>query len=201
MRQAPRRCGRRCHWWTVPESKWFRLSQDGRRRYRISGRWPVGGVPLDLWLFSEPVEVGSVVAGPDGSFQADVVLPDSVPAGSHTFVVSGAGDNTIRRAVRIPVQVPAATPAVADPSDTSASPAVGGRHATGGVAPAARVTTSPAAEANRGSQASGTRSGANGLRSAVTGVGTGQLVTVALLLLAAGWLLVLVPSKRRRGAR
>ncbi|MEU4014273.1 metallophosphoesterase family protein [Microbacterium sp. NPDC028030] len=53
----------------------------------VSGSGFAEGAELRLELRSDPVQLGTVTAGADGSFQRTVTIPASTPAGVHTLAV------------------------------------------------------------------------------------------------------------------
>jgi hypothetical protein len=54
---------------------------------RGSGYLP--GSVVELFVYSTPVSLGSVVAGPDGTFTVEVTLPEGLAAGTHHLVATG----------------------------------------------------------------------------------------------------------------
>jgi hypothetical protein len=54
---------------------------------RGSGYLP--GSVVELFVYSTPVSLGSVVAGPDGAFTIEVTLPEGLAAGTHHLVATG----------------------------------------------------------------------------------------------------------------
>ncbi|MBB2975565.1 hypothetical protein FHX49_001131 [Microbacterium endophyticum] len=51
----------------------------------VSGSEFSAGDVVTLTLYSDPIELGSVTAGADGTFALDAMLPVDVPAGNHTL--------------------------------------------------------------------------------------------------------------------
>ncbi len=51
----------------------------------VSGSGFAEGAELRLELRSDPVQLGTVTAGADGSFQRTVTIPANTPAGAHTL--------------------------------------------------------------------------------------------------------------------
>lgn len=47
------------------------------------------GSVVEFTLFSDPVELGDYIAGSDGSLDAQVQIPNSIPVGYHTLVADG----------------------------------------------------------------------------------------------------------------
>ena len=71
------------------------------------------GTRADVWLFSDPILLGSVNIADDGSFQADFAVDSNfVPTGDHTLQIQGVGDDGFVRAAHLGVVVedPAAVP-------------------------------------------------------------------------------------------
>ena len=60
------------------------LSQDSRVKYSISGAEP--GAELEVWLFSEPAKLGSVIVRDDGKVSGMLPIVAEVPAGDHRLV-------------------------------------------------------------------------------------------------------------------
>lgn len=71
------------------------------------------GTRADVWLFSDPILLGSVNIADDGSFRADFAVDSNfVPTGDHTLQIQGVGDDGFVRAAHLGVVVedPAAVP-------------------------------------------------------------------------------------------
>jgi hypothetical protein len=60
------------------------LSQYSFVKYSIASAKP--GAVLDVWLFSEPIKLGSVVVGDDGKVSGMLPIVADVPAGDHRLV-------------------------------------------------------------------------------------------------------------------
>ena len=71
------------------------LAPDGSLILARSGEVPVSGDGLEpnssvsMTLFSDPVTLGSVSVGGDGSFSSSPVIPSTAPLGAHTFQLTG----------------------------------------------------------------------------------------------------------------
>ncbi len=44
---------------------------------------------INVTIYSDPMHLGNYIAASDGSFVQDVVIPDSLPAGYHTIILTG----------------------------------------------------------------------------------------------------------------
>lgn len=74
------------------------------------------GEQIDLTLHSDPVQLGSTVAGPAGEMSALVQIPAGTPVGSHTLLATGARSGAVAGAELL---VTAAAPTVPDPTEES----------------------------------------------------------------------------------
>ncbi|MBU5422269.1 hypothetical protein KQI48_06290 [Cellulomonas hominis] len=79
------------------------------------------GETVAFYLHSEPVLLGTAVAGADGVARLTVAVPADVPAGAHTVYATGG---TSGRWAALPVElaVPAAAPAAVTPAAPAAAP-------------------------------------------------------------------------------
>jgi hypothetical protein len=68
------------------------LSASNQIRVKMSGLVP--GTTYTAFLFSEPVEIGRGVAGPDGTVNALFTVPRELEAGGHTLQVNGVGPDS-----------------------------------------------------------------------------------------------------------
>lgn len=110
------------------------VTAGGRLRAELHALAP--GVEHVLELHSDPVVLGTVVPAADGTASVDVVVPASVPAGSHTLVVLRDGDVVVE--LPVTVVTDAAGPGPGPAPTSTAAPAAG----TGTLA---RTGTDPAA--------------------------------------------------------
>jgi len=60
------------------------LSQESLVKYSIAGAEP--GADLEVWLFSEPFKLGTVIVGDDGKVSGLLPVNSEVPAGDHRLV-------------------------------------------------------------------------------------------------------------------
>jgi hypothetical protein len=67
----------------------IKVFASNRIRVRMSGLTP--GTTYTAFLFSEPVEIGRGVAGPDGTIDELFTIPKKLEAGGHTLQVNGVG--------------------------------------------------------------------------------------------------------------
>ena len=111
---------------TVPVVAGLTLSDssvEAGERLTVSGAGFAPGETVCIELRSTPVEVGTAVAGPTGTFVASVVIPSSAAAGARTIVATGT-QSTISASAALTV-----TALLAE------SPATGALAATGGTLP------------------------------------------------------------------
>jgi len=47
------------------------------------------GTEIDIWLYSTPTRLGTLVADENGAFDASFTIPNSIPAGEHTIKIDG----------------------------------------------------------------------------------------------------------------
>ena len=57
----------------------------------VSGHCAVAHALIDIYLFSDPVHLGSTTANSEGDYSATVTIPLNVPAGAHHIGVAAAG--------------------------------------------------------------------------------------------------------------
>ncbi|SEJ65465.1 hypothetical protein [Demequina mangrovi] len=55
----------------------------------VSGEGLLPGSTADVWAFSTPTFIGSVIVGADGTFTQDFAVPSTLAAGEHTLQVNG----------------------------------------------------------------------------------------------------------------
>src|SRR5690554_1467319 len=81
-----------------------RVTADGSVTISGSGYGPDS--PVDVWLFSEPAWLGSLVAEATGEFSETFGLPAGVPLGNHTLVLDGVLESgaTLRLKLGLEVQ-------------------------------------------------------------------------------------------------
>lgn len=77
----------------------------------VSGQGFLPGSEVDVWLFSDPVFLGTVTVGADGSFSGKLPLPAGVPVGNHTLQANGLTADretmTAQMGLRVAAEVPA----------------------------------------------------------------------------------------------
>lgn len=77
----------------------------------VSGQGFLPGSEVDVWLFSDPVFLGTVTVGADGSFSGTLPLPAGVPVGNHTLQANGLTADretmTAQMGLRVAAEVPA----------------------------------------------------------------------------------------------
>lgn len=78
---------------------------------KVSGQGFLPGSDVDVWMFSEPVLLGTVRVGADGSFSASLALPAGIPVGEHTIQANGLTAErdtmTAQMGLKIAAEVPA----------------------------------------------------------------------------------------------
>ncbi|PRB18338.1 metallophosphoesterase family protein [Microbacterium sp. MYb62] len=136
----------------------------------VSGSGFAEGAQLRLELRSDPVQLGTVTAGADGSFERTVTIPANTPAGVHTLAVI-LPDGT---------EVTASLTVTAAPGGGGSTP--GGETTPGG-----------------GAVAPGSGSSAGG-DLATTGADSVPYIVAAVVLLAAGLGLFAMRRRRRHAA-
>ncbi|WP_231391890.1 NPCBM/NEW2 domain-containing protein [Arthrobacter sp. 35W] len=130
----------------------------------------VPGSTVELWLHSEPVLLGAVVVGADGTATITAALPAGLEAGTHTLTVVSGGATLASSALTVAAAV--------DPGETTpGGGTIGGGTTSGGTTAGGQATT-------EGGLAS---TGANVLLPA----------GLALLLVAAGAVATVVVRRRR----
>ena len=84
----------------------------------MSGQGFMGGSDVELWLYSTPVYLKTVVAAADGTFSTTVQIPTTTSAGSHSIVAIGVGPNEEALELAAAITVAAPSP---PPTDTFGS--------------------------------------------------------------------------------
>lgn len=79
------------------------LTPSGGLDVRGSGFVP--GSIVDVWLFSEPTFVGTVVVGADGTFSGTLVVPGQLAPGDHTLQANGVSSDGLTRSLNLGVEV------------------------------------------------------------------------------------------------
>ncbi len=57
----------------------------------LQGGGFLAGTPIEVIVFSDPIQIGTLIADANGGFDANLQLPDSVKPGEHRVLVRGAG--------------------------------------------------------------------------------------------------------------
>jgi hypothetical protein len=63
------------------------------------------GTFVDVWLFSSPTYLGSVLVAADGSFMASLEVSNSIPVGEHTLQANGTSSDGSSRTLNLGVRV------------------------------------------------------------------------------------------------
>ena len=92
----------------------------------VSGTGFVAGAGYDVVVHSTPTVIGHLTAAADGSIAADVTIPASLAAGSHTLFLADANGNAVS------AQLPVTVVSAATPAPAAAVAQVGPSVATGG---------------------------------------------------------------------
>lgn len=81
---------------------------------QVSGVGFMAGTRADVWLFSEPVLLGTVTIDENGEFSGEVGIdPDLIPTGEHTLQLQGVGQDGYVKAATMGVSVNDAQPELA----------------------------------------------------------------------------------------
>ena len=75
------------------------------RFVQFSGTGFAPGSMVKVWLFSDPAEVGEVLADASGNFVGEAQLPEGIPAGEHTVQLNGLNKDGQFRSVSLGVVV------------------------------------------------------------------------------------------------
>jgi hypothetical protein len=78
---------------------------NAERVVQFSGTGFAPGSKIKVWLFSDPNELTTVTAGPDGTFTGSANLPMGIPAGQHTVQLNGLTKDGQVRSVALGVVV------------------------------------------------------------------------------------------------
>ena len=70
---------------------------------RGEGLFP--GSEVDVWVFSDPIYLGFVVVGDDGTFAGSFALPVEIPVGKHTVQANGISSSGSLRSVNAGILV------------------------------------------------------------------------------------------------
>ena len=68
-----------------------------------------GGTDVEIWLFSTPVNLKTIVAAADGTFSTTVRIPSGTSAGAHSIVSVGIGPEGEELQLEAAITVTAAT--------------------------------------------------------------------------------------------
>lgn len=71
----------------------------------VSGFGFEPGSTVEIWLFSEPVYLGSVLVGADGTFTGSVPVPISMTVGEHTLQANGRSSDGGIRSLSLGVEI------------------------------------------------------------------------------------------------
>jgi hypothetical protein len=93
----------------VDASSTLVFEQTGKAALNGSGFKPVSTVRV--WIFSEPTFLGEIPVNPDGTFDANLLVPASLPVGDHTLQINGVSpsEELISQTIGILVVAPGVT--------------------------------------------------------------------------------------------
>ena len=95
----------------IPKSNGESGSTDGvvtltrAREVEVSGQGFLPGTFVDVWLFSSPTYLGSVLVAADGTFKASLEVSNSIPVGEHTLQANGTSSDGSSRTLNLGVRV------------------------------------------------------------------------------------------------
>ena len=72
---------------------------------QASGQGFEPGSMVDVWLFSDPVYIGSLPVGDDGTFDGELTVPANITPGTHTLQANGLTTDGNLRSMNIGVEV------------------------------------------------------------------------------------------------
>jgi uncharacterized repeat protein (TIGR02543 family) len=93
----------------VDSSSTLVFEQTGQASIAGAGFKPVS--TIRVWIFSEPTYLGEIPVNPDGSFDAKLLVPASLPIGNHTLQINGVSpsDELISQTLGVLVVAPGAS--------------------------------------------------------------------------------------------
>jgi len=93
----------------VDSSSTLVFEQTGQASIAGAGFKPVS--TIRVWIFSEPTYLGEIPVNPDGSFDANLLVPSSLPIGNHTLQINGVSpsDELISQTIGVLVVAPGAS--------------------------------------------------------------------------------------------
>ena len=96
----------------VDSSSTLVFEQTGQASIAGAGFKPVS--TIRVWIFSEPTYLGEIPVNPDGSFDANLLVPASLPIGNHTLQINGVSpsDELISQTLGVVVVASGASVAV-----------------------------------------------------------------------------------------
>ena len=71
----------------------------------MSGQGFAPGTLVDVWLFSSPTFLGTVLVGADGTFKASLEVASGIPIGEHTLQANGISSDGDTRSLNLGVRV------------------------------------------------------------------------------------------------
>ena len=161
----------------------------------VAGDGYAPNAPINLYVCSTPIKVGTGTADASGAFEAPGSIPADLEAGAHDLFAYGVGADGEPRLIGLQFDAPE-TPSTPEPPSTpgttggtTGTPGTTGSPSTGGTT--AGVTT------GAGTTGAGTPGGA-GTPLARTGFGATLPSLLATALVVGGGLLMITVARRRR---
>lgn len=161
----------------------------------VGGDGYAANAPINLYVCSTPIKVGTGTADASGAFEAPGSIPADLEAGAHDLFAYGVGADGEPRLIGLQFDAPE-TPSTPEPPSTpgttggtTGTPGTTGSPSTGGTT--AGVTT------GAGTTGAGTPGGA-GTPLARTGFGATLPSLLATALVVGGGLLMITVARRRR---
>lgn len=159
----------------------------------VAGDGYAPNAPINLYVCSTPIKVGSGTADASGKFQAPGAIPADLEAGAHDVFSYGVGADGQPRAISIGFDVKAPPSTPNGPSSPNNPGTTGG---TTGTPTGTSGSPSTGGTSGGGTSAGATSGGSSPL--ATTGFGAALPSLLAAALVAGGGLLVISVARRRR---
>ncbi|MCB1028286.1 MAG: hypothetical protein KDB24_11055 [Microthrixaceae bacterium] len=165
----------------------------------VSGDQYAAGAPINIYVCSTPIKIGSGTADAAGAFTAPAAIPAGLEAGAHDVFAYGLDPEGEPRLIGLQFEV-AETPSTPnEPSSPNNPGTTGGT--TGGTSgtPSAGTGTTGGTTA-AGTTGGGTSGGGAGTPLATTGFGAALPSLLATALVVGGGLLMITVARKRREA-
>jgi hypothetical protein len=89
------------------------------QRFFVSGKGFAGGSEVVIWIFSTPRRLGLLPVSPDGKFEGNFEIDESIELGNHTVQVNGLDTAGTIRSVNLDLEVQRPSSALAPLAPTS----------------------------------------------------------------------------------